>query len=135
VDQDDVHALAQRGAAIAHCPRSNAAHRHGRALLTVFREAGIAVGLGTDSVVSVGELDLWAEAEAAGLAGDAALRALTLDGARALGWGEEIGSLDVGKPADVAIFPAAALRRPSPSSAALLTVLAGRIVHALDSAS
>jgi len=134
VDQDDVRILARQGAAIAHCPRSNAVHRHGRALLAVFREAGIAVGLGTDSVVSVGELDLWAEAEAAGLSGEAALRALTLEGARALGWEREIGSLDVGKSADLAVFSPGAPRRPAPPSDALLTVLAGRIVHALDSA-
>ena len=130
VDQDDVRVLARRGAAIAHCPRSNAVHRHGRALLKVFRDAGIAVGLGTDSVVSVGELDLWAEAEAAGLGGDEALRALTLEGARALGWEREIGSLEVGKAADLAVFSG----RPAVGLSARLTVLAGRIVHALDSA-
>jgi 5-methylthioadenosine/S-adenosylhomocysteine deaminase len=77
--------------------------------------------------VSVGDLDLWAEAAAAGLDGPDALRALTLDGARALGWDSEIGSLQVGKSADLAVF-LGDLRRPPPSSAAL-TVLAGRIVH------
>ena len=55
-------------------------------LLDLFRKAGVSLGLGTDSVVSVGELDLWAEAEAAGFTGDAAIRALTMDGARALAW-------------------------------------------------
>lgn len=130
VDQDDVRTLAARGATIAHCPRSNAAHRHGRALVKVFQEEGIPVGLGTDSVVSVGELNLWAEAEAAGLRGDAALQGLTIEGARALGWDKEIGSLEAGKAADLAVFPSAALRGPSqPSPAALLTVVSGRIVH------
>ena len=90
------------------------------------------MGLGTDSVVSVGVLDLWAEADAAGLRGEAALRAVTIDGARALGWQSEIGSLDVGKSADVAVFPLAALRRPSPPPAALLTVVSGRIVHQIS---
>jgi len=132
VDQDDVRTLARRGATIAHCPRSNAAHRHGSAFLKVFVEEGITVGLGTDSVVSVGVLDLWAEADAAGLRGEAALRAVTIDGARALGWQSEIGSLDVGKSADVAVFPLAALRRPSPPPAALLTVVSGRIVHQIS---
>jgi 5-methylthioadenosine/S-adenosylhomocysteine deaminase len=126
--------LAAAGAAIAHCPRSNRAHGHGAAPFAAFRAAGLEVGLGTDSVVSVGELDLWAEAEAAGLAGEEALRAVTLDGARALGWEEEIGSLEIGKAADLAVLaalPPAESFRDRPI--ALLTVLAGRIVHALDS--
>jgi len=127
VDASDIAILAAAGAAIAHCPRSNSAHGHGSAPLGGFRSAGLRVGLGTDSVVSVGDLDLWAEAQAAGLDREEALRALTLDGARALGWDRDIGSLEIGKEADLAVFPGD-LRRPSPSSAAL-TVLAGRIVH------
>ncbi len=127
VDRSDVAVLAAAGAAIAHCPRSNRAHGHGSAPLAAFRTAGLRVGLGTDSVVSVGDLDLWAEAHAAGLDGDDALRALTLDGARALGWENEIGSLEVGKAADLAVF-LGNLHHPPPSSTAL-TVLSGRIVH------
>jgi 5-methylthioadenosine/S-adenosylhomocysteine deaminase len=98
----------------------------------VFRHAGVPVGLGTDSVVSVGALDLWAEAEAAGLHGDAARRALTIEGARALGWDQEIGSLDVGKAADLAVFSFTAREGPRPSSTALLTVVSGRIVHQIS---
>src|SRR6185436_13008012 len=86
VDDADVELLRAAGAAVAHCPLSNAAHRHGRAPFDRFRQAGVPVGLGTDSVISVGELDLWAEADGAGLRGDAALRGLTIEGARALGW-------------------------------------------------
>ena len=125
VDERDISILSSTGAAIAHCPRSNSAHGHGSAPLAVFRRMGLKVGLGTDSVVSVGDLDLWAEARAAGLDGDEALRALTLDGARALGWESEIGSLDVGKAADLAVFA----DRPAVRPSARLTVLAGRIVH------
>ena len=130
-DQHDVAGLAAAGVAIAHCPRSNRAHGHGAAPLAAFRAAGLRVGLGTDSIVSVGDLDLWAEAQAAGLDAKATLHALTIDGARALGWAREIGSLEVGKLADLAVFPGD-IRRQAPSSA-LLTVLAGRIVHELDS--
>lgn len=130
-DAHDVAVLAAAGVAIAHCPRSNRAHGHGTAPLGAFRTAGIRVGLGTDSVVSVGDLDLWAEARAAGLDAKDALHAVTIDGARALGWAREIGSLEVGKVADLAVFPGD-LRR-SPPSFAVLTVLAGRIVHELDS--
>jgi len=130
VDSSDVEILAAAGVAIAHCPRSNRAHGHGVAPLAAFRTAGLSVGLGTDSVVSVGDLDLWAEAATAGLDGTDALRALTLDGARALGWESEIGSLDVGKAADLAVFPSTSLHQPPPTSqTALLTVLAGRVVY------
>jgi len=132
-DAADVELLRVAGAAVAHCPRSNAAHHHGRLPLGLLRHAGVPVGLGTDSVVSVGELDLWGEADAAGLRGDAALRALTIEGARALGWESEIGSLEVGNAADLAVFPFAAesSRRPSPPLAAL-TVVRGQIVHQIS---
>jgi 5-methylthioadenosine/S-adenosylhomocysteine deaminase len=132
VDDSDVTLLRKVGASVAHCPRSNAAHRHGRAPLAEFRAAGIPVGLGTDSVVSVGDLDLWAEARAAGLSGSDALRALTIEGARALGWETEIGSLEVGRAADLAVFTSTALDRPRPPSTALLTVVSGRIVHQIS---
>ena len=128
-DQADVGVFAAAGVAIAHCPRSNSAHNHGSASLSAFRTAGLRVGLGTDSVVSVGPLDLWAEAAAAGLDWDGALRMLTIDGAWALGWESEIGSLEVGKSADLAVFTATVPYRPLPSPTVLLTVLAGRIVH------
>ena len=128
VDDSDVTLLRKVGASVAHCPRSNAAHRHGRAPLAEFRAAGIPVGLGTDSVVSVGDLDLWAEARAAGLSGSDALRALTIEGARALGWDAEIGSLEVGKAGDLAIQAV----RPPGRPTVLLTVVSGRIVHQIS---
>jgi cytosine/adenosine deaminase-related metal-dependent hydrolase len=129
VDQEDVALLQRAGVSIAHCPRSNRAHGHGTAPLAAFRRAGLRVGLGTDSVVSVGDSSLWAEAAAAGLEGEDALRMLTLEGARALGLESEIGSLEVGKAGDLAVFPSTALSRPLPPAAALLTVVAGRVVH------
>jgi 5-methylthioadenosine/S-adenosylhomocysteine deaminase len=132
VEERGVTILAAAGAAIAHCPRSNRAHGHGSAPLRAFRTAGLRVGLGTDSVVSVGDLDLWAEAQAAGLDGDEALRAVTLDGARALGWESEIGSLEVGKFADLAVFHNAVLRLSTSSHASLCTVVSGRIVHQIS---
>lgn len=129
VDAQDIDMVREAGAAVAHCPRSNRAHGHGTAPLAAFRRAGVRVGLGTDSAVSVGDADLRAEALAAGLDGEDALRMLTIEGARALGLEGEIGSLDVGKEADLAVFPSTDLYRPLPSSTALLTVIAGRIVH------
>src|SRR3989442_410664 len=129
VDERDVAILRDSGAGVAHCPRSNRAHGHGTAPLAAFRRAGLRVGLGTDSVVSVGDSNLLAEAAAAALEGADALRMLTIEGARALGLESEIGSLGVGKAGDVAVFLPAALSRPLPPSTALLTVVAGRVVH------
>jgi len=124
VDEGDIELLRVTHATVAHCPRSNAAHRHGRLPLGLFRNARVPVGLGTDSVVSVGELDLWAEAEAAGVTGDDAARMLTIEGARALGWERDIGSLEVGKAGDLAVMAVGPSGRR-----AVLTVVAGRIVH------
>jgi cytosine/adenosine deaminase-related metal-dependent hydrolase len=132
VDEADIELIRATHATVAHCPLSNRAHGHGILPIRLFRKAGVPLGLGTDSVISVGELDLWAEAEAAGCVREMAMRALTIDGARALGWAREIGSLDVGKAADLAVFPCAALRRPVPPSVALLTVVSGRIVHQIS---
>jgi len=129
VDQRDVELLCHAGASIAHCPRSNRAHGHGAAPLAAFRRAGLRVGLGTDSVVSVGDSSLLAEAAAAGLDGEDALRMLTIEGARALGLEGEIGSLEVGKQADLAVFPSTAVYRLLPPVTALLTLVAGRVVH------
>jgi cytosine/adenosine deaminase-related metal-dependent hydrolase len=142
LDRDDVELLSAAGARIAHCPRSNRAHGHGTAPLAAFRAAGLRVGLGTDSVVSTGDVNLWDDALAAGLAGEDALRMLTLDGARALGLESEIGSLEVGKQADLAVFrgsltaalpdrvtAASSDRLLSKGTTAMLTTVAGRVVH------
>ncbi len=129
LDAQDVGTLRRTGAAVAHCPRSNRAHGHGVAPFPALRAARLRIGLGTDSVVSVGDLDLIGEAGAAGLEGEDALRTLTLEGARALGLENEIGSLQVGKQADLAVFPFTVAYRPLQSATALLTVVAGRVVH------
>lgn len=128
VDEADIEVMRATRATVAHCPISNRAHGHGMLMLRTFRNAGVPVGLGTDSVVSVGELDLWAEAAAAGLRGDAAIRALTMEGARALGWSREIGSLEVGKAGDVIVQTVGPSGRPT----VLLTVVSGRIVHQIS---
>ena len=129
VDAVDVALLARAEVSVAHCPRSNRAHGHGTAPFAAFRHAGLTVGLGTDSVVSVPDLNLWAEARAAGLRGSDALRMVTLEGARALGLEHEIGTLEVGKQADLALFPGPLSDAPGDGPAALLTIVAGRVVH------
>ena len=138
----DIERLAAAGCAVAHCPASNAAHGHGTAPLRALLEAGVRVGIGTDSVLSVGSLDLLTEVRlAAGLARldpTAALRLCTVDAARALGLETEIGTLAVGKWADgVVLRPRAGADRADPAALALasgpadvvLTVLGGRDVY------
>jgi 5-methylthioadenosine/S-adenosylhomocysteine deaminase len=135
----DVGRLATAGAAVAHCPLSNLAHGHGAAPLQAFLAAGVRVGLGTDSVVSVGRLDLLAEARFAqrrfGLTADQAVELCTLQAARALGL-DDTGSLRPGKWADCTVIrlpsgegtPSERLLASSPDDV-LLTCIAGREMY------
>ena len=115
VDADEIDLLARSGAAVVHCPRSNALLGCGIAPLAELRAAGLRIGVGTDGVSSVPSHDYFEElrtvvamararGEAAGALGATeALELATLGGARALGLDAEIGSLRAGKRADVAI--------------------------------
>ena len=142
VGRPDIDRLADSGAAVAHCPLSNQAHRHGAAPLGAMLQAGIRVGIGTDSEVSVGRLDLLAEARAARslarLTADAVIELCTLGGARALGLAGETGSLRIGKWGDCVVIRARnAVEKSSPAELALasspadvqLTCLGGRDVY------
>jgi len=99
-DDADIALLADRGAGVAHCPASNARHGHGDAPLPRLLGKGIRVGLGTDSVISVGQLDLFAEMRAARAIGrltaSEALSLATIGGAQLTGWGAEVGWLKPG---------------------------------------
>ncbi len=113
LDDTDVALLASHGATVAHCPHSNLKLASGIAPAARLRAAGIDVGIGTDGAASNNRLDLLAEARTASLlakgsSGDATawsahetLYAMTLAGARALGLGERIGSIEAGKQADL----------------------------------
>jgi cytosine/adenosine deaminase-related metal-dependent hydrolase len=138
----DLDCLAKRRSAVAHCPRSNARHRHGTAPLGAMLDRGLQVGVGTDSVASVSPLDLLAEARAAqaiaGLTAEQALRLVTVDAARALGLEGEIGTLAPGKWGDVTVLAlpgvvdAAQLMGTvlsRPPGDVHLTVLSGREVY------
>lgn len=125
----DIDRLADSSAAVAHCPLSNQAHRHGAAPLEAMLQAGIRVGIGTDSEVSVGRLDLLAEARAARsqtrLTADAMIELCTLGGARALGLASETGSLRTGKWGDcVVIRVRGADGQSSPAEAVLASTSA-----------
>jgi len=106
VDETDIDLLARRECAVAHCPVSNRAHGHGDAPLRALLDAGIPVGLGTDSEISASP-DLLAEArlarELAGLSASEALQLATMGSAEAIGWGEAIGGLEAGRWADLVV--------------------------------
>jgi aminodeoxyfutalosine deaminase len=105
--EEDLEIVAQSGVAVAHCPRSNVYLGVGRAPLKTFRDRGIPVGLGTDSLASNDSLSLWDEIRCArqthsGLLSPAEwIEMATVGGAQALGLAAEIGTLDPGKQADV----------------------------------
>lgn len=138
----DIQLLADAGAAVAHCPLSNRAHGHGVAPLSSLIDAGVRVGLGTDSEVSVGRLDLLAEARAARelgrLTADQTLDLCTMSGARALALDTETGSLRIGKWADCVVLRLPATKSDADtvehvlscsSADVMLTCVGGRDVY------
>ena len=118
VDEQDIETIRVHGASIAHCPKSNAKLRHGRAPLAKFLEADLKVGIGSDSVASNNTCDVLEEARFALLSARSAesdasadalkaehlLFAATLGGARALGVDHEIGSLRERMQADLTVI-------------------------------
>ncbi|MEW6719403.1 MAG: amidohydrolase family protein [Thermodesulfobacteriota bacterium] len=141
-----IDALRAAGARFVLCPRSNEAHGNGAPDVTHFVDAGIPFALGTDSLGSVPDLDLWEESRRArslyrGKMGDAALcrelfRALTVNGAAALAL--PTGTLAQGVPADfVAVDDPGGegaeifvrLVEGTQRSNVRLTVVGGRPVH------
>ncbi len=120
VDAAEIALLAAHDVAVAHCPRSNAYLGCGIAPVGELREAGIRVGLGTDSPASTPSFDMFDELRAAvfaarsrerrpdALQAATALELATLGSAQALGLAAEIGSLVPGKQADVAVLSLAA---------------------------
>jgi 5-methylthioadenosine/S-adenosylhomocysteine deaminase len=116
VDSEDIHIVADSGAAIAHCPQSNMKLGSGVAPLPDFMAAGIAVGLGTDGCASNNDLDLFGEMDTAAklhkvqrldptvMDAAAVVHMATLGASRAIGLGDRIGSLTPGKQADLIVI-------------------------------
>jgi len=110
---DEIRLLADKGVSVVHCPESNLKLASGFCPVQRLLDEGVNVAIGTDGAASNNDLDMIGEMRTAallgkGIAGDAAalpaatvLRMATLNGARALGQGDRIGSLEVGKEADV----------------------------------
>lgn len=115
-DAPDIAAMARHRCGVAHCPASNAKLAHGTAPLMEMLQAGLAVGLGSDSMASNNRMDIIGEARLAvlhqrlrtarpdTLAAADALALATHGGATALGLGGEIGVLAEGRAADLAAF-------------------------------
>ncbi|MDH5178784.1 MAG: TRZ/ATZ family hydrolase [Gammaproteobacteria bacterium] len=110
---EEIALYAECGGHIVHCPESNLKLASGFCPLHKLHQAGINLALGTDGAASNNDLDMFGEMRTAALlakavANDAGampageiLRMATINGARALGLEHEIGSLEIGKAADV----------------------------------
>jgi 5-methylthioadenosine/S-adenosylhomocysteine deaminase len=108
----EIAACAAAGVSVVHCPESNLKLASGFCPAEKLRLAGVNLALGTDGCASNNDLDMFGEMRTAALlakavAGDAAafdaayaLRAATLNGAKAIGLDAKIGSIEVGKQAD-----------------------------------
>ncbi|MDK2821051.1 MAG: 5-methylthioadenosine/S-adenosylhomocysteine deaminase [Clostridia bacterium] len=113
---DEVNIIAEKKVGVAHCPESNLKLASGIAPVADMISAGIPVAIGTDGASSNNNLDMLEEMHIAallakGTTGDPtvidahqALTMATLNGAKALGLDKEIGSLEVGKKADIILI-------------------------------
>lgn len=109
----EIALLAQKGTHVIHCPESNLKLASGFCPVAKLTAAGVNVALGTDGNASNNDLDMLGEMRTAALIGKAvaqdasaipatqALRMATINGAKALGLDANIGSLEVGKFADM----------------------------------
>ncbi len=110
LSHQDLSKLQARGSTVVTCPRSNARLNVGKAPVPKLLASGIPVALGTDSLASATDLDLFAEMAALsdehpGLAPATVLRMATLNGARALGLEKDLGSIEPGKLAALVAVP------------------------------
>jgi 5-methylthioadenosine/S-adenosylhomocysteine deaminase len=112
VDEAEIDLLAREGAHVAHCPGSNLKLASGIAPVPKLLARGVNVSLGADGAACNNNLDAFQEMRLAALiqkplhgprAMDArtVLRMATINGARAMGLADQIGSIEVGKKADL----------------------------------
>jgi cytosine/adenosine deaminase-related metal-dependent hydrolase len=137
LDDKTITRFAENGTGVAHCPTSNARLGAGIAPVADMLEAGMPVGLGVDGSASNEEGSMVAELHASLLVarlrgGPAALTARqalalgTMGGARCLGRSDEIGSLEVGKLADLALWRLDGLGHAGTDDPVAALVLASR---------
>jgi len=141
----EIDLLGRHGCSVAHCPSSNLKLASGLAPVPGLLRAGVNVALGTDGAASNNRLDVLQEARTAALLAKAvaanpetmpahtALRCATLAGARALGLDRLIGSIEIGKSADLCAVSLRELEaRPCYDPVSHLVYAAGRehVTHA-----
>jgi Cytosine deaminase and related metal-dependent hydrolases len=139
LEDGEMDVMAREGVTVAHCPSSNMKLASGIAPVTALRTRGVRVALGTDGAASNNRLDMMTEMRTAALlakvaSGDARvldafemLEMATLAGARALGLENEVGSIEVGKSADLAAIELASFETlPSYRPVSQLVYAAGR---------
>jgi 5-methylthioadenosine/S-adenosylhomocysteine deaminase len=109
----EIHSYAASGAHVLHCPESNMKLASGFCPVAKLLDAGVNVALGTDGAASNNDLDMFGEMRSAAMLGkvvasdpavlpaETVLRMATLNGAKALGLDEHIGSIEIGKAADL----------------------------------
>jgi 5-methylthioadenosine/S-adenosylhomocysteine deaminase len=112
---DDIAILRRTGTSVSHNPESNMKLGSGIAPVPKLLAAGVTVGLGTDGAASNNDLDMFgamrqaaflhkvANRDPLAIPAEVALEMATIDGARALGLDKKIGSLEVGKRADLIV--------------------------------
>ena len=150
-DEEEIALLAEHDVAVAHCPRSNALLGLGIAPVAELLAAGVRVGIGTDSPASTPSFDMFEELRTAvamarlrdrdtsAMSAERVLELATLGSASALGLDDELGSLEPGKQADLAVVslegspyvpwedPAAAVVMGGSASRVLLTLVGGEV--------
>jgi len=115
MEKNDFKILKERQVKISHCPQSNMKLGSGVAPIVKLTKNNITVSLGTDGSASNNTLDMFSEMKSAALLAKVSnldprvlnarqvLRMATIEGAKALGKEKEIGSLEVGKKADLIV--------------------------------
>jgi 5-methylthioadenosine/S-adenosylhomocysteine deaminase len=115
MDEEDIGLFADHGCKVVHNPESNMKLASGVASISAMLKRGIVVGLGTDGCASNNNLDMFQEMDTAAkleksarldptvMSARTVIRMATCDGARTLGLDSLIGTLEVGKKADLCI--------------------------------
>ena len=141
LNDDEIEILARTGTRVAHCPSSNLKLGSGIARVPEMIERGVSVSLGADGAPCNNRLDMFTEMRTATLIQKArrgpqtlpapdVLRMATIEGARALGLDREIGSVEVGKLADLILIKADRLHtapRPDPVSTVVYAATASDV--------
>ena len=110
VSDTDITLIAESGSSVAYCPRTHHAFGHPPHPFSEMLRAGINVCIGTDSLASNPSLSILEELRFLhqrhpAVAAHDLIAMGTIRGAAALGWGDEVGSLTVGKAADLVVIP------------------------------